>query len=400
MADFRPFDYGNVLSTAEGIRGQRAQNALAGTQNQRMNALMGMESEQADRERTLFGQGQQDRSRALLAQQFSAIANASSPKQAAAMFISTPDFQQMGSALGLHVDQFTVDDTDTDESIREQAQVLAQALGSGGMGGSRLPAELQTFNAMSQGLSQDDQERARRIALGLDSRAGSGRVTSVNGVPTWTGIGEDGQPFQVPLSSLRSEVDAAGALKYEEALSSGRGKTQADREAQAPQRVARLQQTVDGIDNVMSVAEEALANIDFSTVGAVGALSRAVPGTDAYNLNRALQTIKANLGFDRLQQMRDTSPTGGALGQVAVQELEALQASIRSLDQAQSPAQLRRNLEAVMEHYQNWRDTAMVSMQRELRQGGEQPQPPVTSAEPAVDLSSMSDEELRALAGG
>lgn len=52
--------------------------------------------------------------------------------------------------------------------------------------------------------------------------------------------------------------------------------------------------------------------------------------------------------------MRDASKTGGALGQVAVKELEALQASIASLDRGQSPDTLRRNLEDIKFYYTRW----------------------------------------------
>jgi hypothetical protein len=52
--------------------------------------------------------------------------------------------------------------------------------------------------------------------------------------------------------------------------------------------------------------------------------------------------------------MRDASKTGGALGQVAVKELEALQASIASLDRGQSPDTLRRNLEDIKFYYGRW----------------------------------------------
>jgi hypothetical protein len=65
-------------------------------------------------------------------------------------------------------------------------------------------------------------------------------------------------------------------------------------------------------------------------------------------------TLKANLGFDRLQQMREASPTGGALGQVAVQELEALQASVGSLEVGQSQSELKRNLDKIDKHYKAW----------------------------------------------
>ena len=47
-------------------------------------------------------------------------------------------------------------------------------------------------------------------------------------------------------------------------------------------------------------------------------------------------TIKSSIGFDRLQQMREESPTGGALGQVSELELVTLQATLGSLDLNQS----------------------------------------------------------------
>ena len=90
------------------------------------------------------------------------------------------------------------------------------------------------------------------------------------------------------------------------------------------------------------------------TTGLVGKAQSYVPGTDAYNLNQRLLTIKANLGFDRLQQMRDASPTGGALGQVAVQELNALQATVGSLELGQSKEELLKNLNKIDFHYKNW----------------------------------------------
>ena len=56
-------------------------------------------------------------------------------------------------------------------------------------------------------------------------------------------------------------------------------------------------------------------------------------------------TIKSSIGFDRLQQMRDESPTGGALGQVSELELITLQATLGSLDLNQSEEQLLANLD-------------------------------------------------------
>jgi hypothetical protein len=79
-------------------------------------------------------------------------------------------------------------------------------------------------------------------------------------------------------------------------------------------------------------------------VGAGSGLLEGLRGTNAADAKALAVTIRANIGFDRLQQMRESSPTGGALGQVAVQELEALQGVLGSLDTAQSEAQFLQNL--------------------------------------------------------
>jgi hypothetical protein len=50
--------------------------------------------------------------------------------------------------------------------------------------------------------------------------------------------------------------------------------------------------------------------------------------------------------------MREESKTGGALGQIAVRELDLLQATIASLDANQSGNQLGANLDRVRKQYE------------------------------------------------
>lgn len=75
-------------------------------------------------------------------------------------------------------------------------------------------------------------------------------------------------------------------------------------------------------------------------------------GTSRLALNEQLTTVKANIGFDKLQRMRDESPTGGALGQVAIQELYALQNSLAPLNPDQTSEELVRSLNSVRDRYQ------------------------------------------------
>lgn len=105
---------------------------------------------------------------------------------------------------------------------------------------------------------------------------------------------------------------------------------------------------------ITSVGEARNLVSDF-TAGFGGTLAM-IPGTSARKLQNKLTTIKANLGFDRLQQMRDASPTGGALGQVAVKEIEFLQSTVATLDQLDSPAALKEALDKIEASYKRWLD--------------------------------------------
>ena len=132
--------------------------------------------------------------------------------------------------------------------------------------------------------------------------------------------------------------------------------SKADLEAQKIQQAAdaiRSAKTTSG----MVVLEDIGSAIDiakdkpFLSTGFVGGILRNIGGTAAKDLTSLTTTIKANIGFDRLQRMREESPTGGALGQVAVQELEALQSTLGNLDNSQSNEQVVANLERLEAQY-------------------------------------------------
>ena len=94
-------------------------------------------------------------------------------------------------------------------------------------------------------------------------------------------------------------------------------------------------------------AERALSLIDesdFST-GLSGYVLSYLPfDNPAYNLNERLTTLKTILGYDELANMRQESPTGGAIGQVTETETRWLQATQGSLDQFQDPEMLKQNI--------------------------------------------------------
>lgn len=122
------------------------------------------------------------------------------------------------------------------------------------------------------------------------------------------------------------------------------GREMGERKMAVPKARASLRALETQHRNVLNTIDRAMPQITKWTTGLAGQTLSSLGGTDANDLRVLLNTIKANLGFDKLQDMRDNSPTGGALGQVAVAELEMLQSAFASVEQSQTPEQLRENV--------------------------------------------------------
>jgi len=97
-------------------------------------------------------------------------------------------------------------------------------------------------------------------------------------------------------------------------------------------------------DIVTQEIDRALPMIGYTTSGTLGAVTQNIPGMPGHDLQNLIGTIRANVGIDSLQQMRASSPTGAALGNVTETENKTLQSVLGSLNQTQSPDQLRENL--------------------------------------------------------
>jgi len=143
------------------------------------------------------------------------------------------------------------------------------------------------------------------------------------------------------------DLTASGALQR--ALAKGKGK---GKDKKIPPPVIQNPTVTDNIDKLIPQLDEDIASWwPSNKAGFVGSLLSNIAGTEARDFESRLTTIKANIGFDKLQAMRDASPTGGALGQVSEMELRQLNASMGNLENSQSPEQLRENLLAVRAQY-------------------------------------------------
>lgn len=122
----------------------------------------------------------------------------------------------------------------------------------------------------------------------------------------------------------------------------------AEVKAGLPEKMVAAKTALDQLDQsdtlVNGFIDQALKQANGLSTGWVGKLSEAVAGTPAYQLARTLDTVKANIGFDKLNAMRAASPSGGALGQVSNFEEQLLQSVLGSLDQGQDSATIVANL--------------------------------------------------------
>lgn len=187
-----------------------------------------------------------------------------------------------------------------------------------------------------------------------------------------TYAGPHGEPITASASTMAGK-SFKGQSPAETTYQTDAAKAQVERDFMRPKAAAALQSLDAKTKNVADAIDRALGMVDVWSAGP-GAMLKGVPMTRSLDLAAQLETIKANLGFDELQAMRDNSPTGGALGQVAVQELEALRSTLASLRQDQSPAQLKAGLSRIKEIRAGAAARRQAAYQQTYGQPGAQPQ--------------------------
>lgn len=212
--------------------------------------------------------------------------------------------------------------------------------------------------AMVGALSQGAPEEALGLATALAGRTGTverygdleridGRLGQRNqqtGQYNWAPQIPSGMIYQPP-AGYRGTPEAGL-----EAIPGGPADVRATTEGRS--RMQQMDSSIRQLDNAIAVIGEALPNVAWDSTGFVGQAARGIGGTDAYNLNQQLEPVRAILSFENLAEMRRNSATGGALGSIAVRELELLGNTVRSLDTAQGTEQVRSALNATRAQFQ------------------------------------------------
>jgi hypothetical protein len=159
---------------------------------------------------------------------------------------------------------------------------------------------------------------------------------NVNSVPT-VEVLPDGTTRPTQPQSESGVVPSLGSQKYKDE----RGDKAKKEEKQGAAK--SLSSGIVGME--IGRARKAIAGKPFlPNTGFVGGITQNVPGTPAHDLQGILAGIKSNLGFDKLQAMREASPTGGALGPVSDYENRTLQSVLGDIEQSRTSEQLDFNL--------------------------------------------------------
>lgn len=147
---------------------------------------------------------------------------------------------------------------------------------------------------------------------------------------------------------IQPKPEEMPSFKYDQELAKQRAQFESRLAEEQPSAFARMLGNDSKLKTIKFFAERAKGQANNWTTGLMGQALGGLGGTPQHNLAATLATVKANLGFEELQQMRMESPTGGALGQVAVQEINFLQSVLGVLEQSQSAEQLKENLDYVI----------------------------------------------------
>lgn len=253
-------------------------------------------------------------------------------------------------------------DADTQAAYDVGRQMLIQA---GMPPGQMPPIYDRNLMRMYAGVARDSQDKLRmaqaHVAMSKEQRERNLQATQAPDYGykdlnpfLYERYGSQLAPGQPPSPEMVRQAQADKLAQDEEAerrkkLGQETGKLEAEKPAEARRVQAQLSQLERGwqtVDEDVDQALEILAkNPALRQTGIWG--KGILPGTPAYHLRQLLKTIQANVGFDKLQQMREASPTGGALGQVSDKENELLAATAGSLDPKQSADQLERNLRRI-----------------------------------------------------
>lgn len=226
----------------------------------------------------------------------------------------------------------------------------------------------------------------QRIQLAIDPSTGQFRDVSdgsaqvsranpglgVSRSPEETAAATEAAKQRVGLEYLPQTEAVKTAAAIDQARGTATVKNDAERQAAFPKNQAAVTAGNAELDRLAEAAQEVLnaPGLDRIT-GIPGALPN-IPGSDAANAQAKLDALKSQVGFSVLQNMRNNSPTGGALGQVSDRENEMLQNNLAALSRTQSGPEYRKQLQKIIDYANGSKARRLEALQATYGGGAQQ----------------------------
>ena len=206
------------------------------------------------------------------------------------------------------------------------------------------------------------QEQVNNILSSGSAENALSYMAGITGTRVGTGGGYGSEIFalaeqvkrgDIDLSTVPSELRGQVAAAMQEVDITGdiAGENTAVREADV---------VINNIDDAINIIDEGSSGINTAgnalmrqIFGGSSAFSRILgAGGEAQTLRVLLNPIQGAIAFDRLQQMREESKTGGALGPVSDREIGLLSSIAGSLDTVQDTETLKRTLNEIKTRFE------------------------------------------------
>ena len=179
-------------------------------------------------------------------------------------------------------------------------------------------------------------DRTLPVGLGPERSIKGGQVVTLPAIPGGAPMG----------ATAGGQMPAAGPQVEQ------LPETPAALEKKEGRRLAKLRAggtVIQDLQRSLGILENDWSKLSAATSG----VAKHIPLTDAKALDGLIQSALSNVGIDTLQTMRENSPTGGALGQVPIQQQKRLEQVLGSLDISQEPEIVIQNVKRVINIYKD-----------------------------------------------
>jgi len=251
-----------------------------------------------------------------------------------------------------------------------------------GMGGGN-SADMQLMDRISKAHPEWDTDTVMEAVRKFKE---TNTVHDVAGVATIVGNRGGGAK---PLTDIGTVASNAGTVETAKAGGKVTGETETQRFYDAPEFKVKVDGAVSKIDEAIKKAEDLKKNPGVSRTTGLLSYFPSIHGGKAADVEAAIESLKTQLGFNELMDMRANSKSGGALGNVSNKEGEWLQNAISNLTTSQSEESFKASLGTIINHMQGVKKRLLDTYESNYGSGAASRSAPTRSSNKVVRYEDM-----------